>query len=66
MENEEQEYHHKRKEAHKIIRYKKKLYIKSAIKSIQENQKYKNTREMYQTINQFNPYPANVENMVSS
>jgi hypothetical protein len=29
-ENEEREYHHKRKEAHKIIRYKK-LHIKNVI-----------------------------------
>jgi len=34
-ENEEQEYHHKRKEAHKIIRNKKKLYIKNVTKSIE-------------------------------
>ena len=41
-ENEEQEYHHKRKEAHKIIRNKKKLYIKNVIESI-EDQKLNNT-----------------------
>jgi len=52
-ENEEPEYHHTRKEAHKIIRNKKELYIKSVIKSIEEDQKYNNTRNMYQTINQF-------------
>jgi deoxyribodipyrimidine photolyase len=54
-ENEEQEYHHKRKEAHKIIRNKKKLYIKSVIESIlvEEDQNHKNTRKIYQTINQF-------------
>ena len=28
MENEEQEYHYKRKEAHKIIRNKKTIYMK--------------------------------------
>ena len=52
-ENEKQEYHNKRKEAHKIIRNKKKLYIKNVIESIEEDQKYNNTRKMYQTINQF-------------
>jgi hypothetical protein len=52
-ENEVQEYHHKRKEAHKIIRNKKTLYIKNIIKSIEEDQKHNNTREMHQTINQF-------------
>ena len=52
-ENEEQEYHHKRKEAHKIIRNKKKLYIKNVIESIGEDKKYNSTRKMYQTINQF-------------
>ena len=51
-ENEEQEYHNKRKEAHKIIRNKKILQIRNIIKSIEEDQKY-NTRKMYQTINQF-------------
>jgi len=30
-ENEVQEYHHERKEAHKIIRNTKKLYIKNII-----------------------------------
>ena len=52
-ENEEQEYIYKRKEAHKIIRNKKKLYIKNVIESIEEYQKYNNTRKMYQTINKF-------------
>ena len=42
-ENEEQEYHHTRKEAHKIIRNKKKLYIKNVIESIKEDQKHNNT-----------------------
>ena len=51
-ENEEQEYHHKRKEAHKIITNKKKVYMRNVIESIEEDQKH-NTREMYQTINQF-------------
>ena len=52
-ENEEQEYHCKRKEARKIIRNKKKLYFKNVIESIEEDQKHNNTRKMYQTINQF-------------
>jgi len=52
-ENEEQEYQHKRKEAYKIIRNKKKLYIKNVIESIEEDQNYNDTRKMYQTINQF-------------
>jgi len=51
-ENEEQEYNHKRKEAHKIIRKKKKLYIKNVKESIEEEQEYNSTRKMYQTINQ--------------
>ena len=51
-ENEEQEYHNKRKEAHKIIKNKKKLNIKSVKESLEEDQKYNNTRKMYQTINQ--------------
>ena len=34
-ENEEQEYHHRRKEAHKIIRIKKKLYNKTVTESIE-------------------------------
>jgi len=37
-ENEEQEYHHKRKEAQKIIRNEKKLYIKNVIESIEDDQ----------------------------
>jgi len=51
-EKEEQEYHHKRKEAHKIIMNKKKTYMKNVIKSIEEDQKH-NTRKMYQTVSQF-------------
>ena len=51
-EKEEQEYHHKRKEAHKIIRNKKKTYMKYVIQSI-EDQKHNNTRKMYQTVNKF-------------
>jgi len=38
-ENEEHVYHHKRK-AHKIIMKKKKLYIKTVIESIEEDQNY--------------------------
>jgi hypothetical protein len=41
-EKEEQEYHHKRKEAHKITRNKKKTYVKSVIESIEEDQKHVN------------------------
>jgi hypothetical protein len=51
-EKEEQEYHHKRKESHKIIRNKKKTYMKNVIESI-EDQKHNNKRKMYQTVNQF-------------
>ena len=39
----------KEKKAHKILRNKKKLYIKNVRESIQEDQKY-NIRKMYQTI----------------
>ena len=49
----EQEYHHKRKEAHKIIRNKKKTCMKNITESIEEDQKHNNTRKMYQTVNQF-------------
>ena len=50
-EKEEQAYYHKRKEAHKIIRNKKKTYMKNVIESI--DQKHNKTRKMYQTVNQF-------------
>ena len=50
---EEQEYHNKRKEAHKIVRNKKKMYMKNVIESVEEDQKHNNTRKMYQTVNQF-------------
>ena len=50
---EEQEYYHKRKEAHKIIRNKKKTYVKNVIESIEEDQKHNNSKKMYQTVNQF-------------
>ena len=50
--NEKQEYHHKRKEEHKIIRNKKKSYLKKVTESILDK-KYNNTRKMYQTINQY-------------
>ena len=48
-EKEEQEYYHKRKEAHKIIRNKKKTCMKNVTESI-EDQKHNNTRKMYQTV----------------
>jgi len=48
-EKEKQEYHHKRKEAHKIIRNKKRTYMKNVIHSLE--QKHNNTRKMYQTVN---------------
>jgi len=51
-EIEEHAYHHKRKEAHKLIRNKKKLYMKNVIESIEEDQKHNNTRKVCQTINQ--------------
>ena len=50
---EEQEYYHKRKEAHNIIRNKKKKYMKNVIESVEEDQKRNKTRKMYQTVNQF-------------
>ena len=46
-ENEEQQYHQKRKEAYKIIRKKKKLYSKNITESIEEDKKHTNTRKMY-------------------
>jgi len=64
-ENEEQEYHQKRKEAHKKIRNKKKLYIKNVIESI-EDQKRNNTRKMYQTINQFKKGYQHKFNMIKN
>ena len=48
----EQEYHHERKEAQKIIRNKKKTYMKNVTEST-EDQKHNNTRKMYQTVKQF-------------
>ena len=45
-ENEEQEYQHKRKEAHKVIRNKKKVYMKTVIESIEEDQKQNNTNNV--------------------
>jgi len=50
---EKPEYYHKRKETHKIIRNKKKTYMKNVIESIEEDQKHNNTWKMYQTVNQF-------------
>jgi hypothetical protein len=52
-EKEEQEYHHKRKEAHKIIRNKKKTYMKNVMELTEKDQKQNNTRKMYQMVNQF-------------
>jgi len=52
-EKEGKQYHHKRKEAHKIIRNEKKTFMKNVIESIDEDQKHNNTRKMYQTGNQF-------------
>jgi len=52
-EKKEEEYHHKRIEAHKIIKNKKKTYMKNVIESIEEDQKHSNTRKIYQTLNQF-------------
>ena len=52
-EKEEQEYHHKRKEAHKLISNKKKTYMKNVTESIEEDHKHNNTRKMYQIVNQF-------------
>jgi len=52
-EKEEQEYYHKRKEAHKIIRNKKETYMRNVIESTEKDQKHSNTRKMYQTVNQF-------------
>jgi len=51
-EKEGQQYYHKRKDAHKIIRNKKKIYMKNVIESV-EDQKRNNTRKMYQTVNHF-------------
>jgi len=50
-EHEEHEYHHKRKGAHKTIKNKTKLCIINVIESIEEDQKYNNTRKMCQIIN---------------
>jgi hypothetical protein len=46
-ENEVREYHHNRKEAHKIIRNMKKTYIKNITELIEEDQKRNNARKMY-------------------
>jgi hypothetical protein len=51
--NEEQKYHNKRKETHKIIKNRKKEYTKNVTELIEEAQTHNNTRKMYQTINQF-------------
>ena len=46
MKKEEQEYHHKRKGAHKIISNKKETHIKNVTQSIEEYQKHNNTGKM--------------------
>jgi len=53
VDKEEQGYHHKRKDAQKKIRNKKKTHIKNVIQSIEEDQMHNNTKKMYQTVNQF-------------
>jgi hypothetical protein len=63
-ENEGQEYHHNRKESHKIIRNKKILYIKNVMESIAEVQKHNNTRKIYQTINRFKKGSQHKCNMI--
>ena len=45
-EKDEQEYHHKRNEAYKIIRNKKKTYMKNVIESIEEDQKHNNNENV--------------------
>ena len=65
-ENEEQENIHKRKEAHNIIRKKKKFYIKSVAESIEEDQKDNNTRKMSQTINKFKKGYQHTFNMIKN
>jgi len=45
-EKEEQEYHHKRKEAYKINRNKKKTYMKNVTELTEEDQKHNNTRKL--------------------
>ena len=50
---DEQEYYHKRKEAHKIITNRKKTSTKNVTESIEEEQKHNNITKMYQTVNQF-------------
>ena len=52
---------HKRKEIYNIIRKKKKLYVKSVIESIEEDN---NTRKMYQTINKFKKGNQHTFNMI--
>jgi phosphopantetheine adenylyltransferase len=52
-EKEQQKYHHKRKEAHKIISNKTETYVKNVIESIEGDQKHNNIRKMYQTVKQF-------------
>jgi hypothetical protein len=49
----EHEYYHKRREAHKKIRNKRKMYKKNVTESTEEDQKHNKTRKVYQTVNQF-------------
>jgi hypothetical protein len=63
-EKEEQEHYYKRKAAHKIIRNKKKTYMKNVIESIEEDQKHNNTRKMYQKVNQFKKRYQNKFNVI--
>ena len=65
-ENEVQEYHLKRKEAHKIMRNKKKLYIKNVTELLEEDQNNNNTRKMYQKINQFKKGYQHKFNMIKN
>jgi hypothetical protein len=44
-ENEEQECYHERKEAHTVIRNKKKVYMKKCNRIKEEDQKLNNTRK---------------------
>jgi len=41
-----------KKRSSKIIRNKKKTYVKNVIESVEEDQKHNNSRKMYQTVNQ--------------
>lgn len=49
-ENEEQQCHNERKEAHKIIKNERMLFIKPGTESLEEDQKRNNTRETYSDV----------------